>query len=121
MADTPNIERQEIHCHACNQYVQFNMDLSMNGNHVLKCPNCGHEHCRVVKDGKITDDRWDTRNGPTIPITPAAGNITYTTVSTTTIYINFTAILNGTGAQQWNATQGQMYLHQAWANTATAT
>lgn len=38
------------------------MDLSLNGNHVLKCPNCGHEHCRVVKDGVITDIRWDQRN-----------------------------------------------------------
>jgi len=56
------IERQELYCHNCGKYVQFNLDLSLNGNHVLACPDCRHEHCRVVKDGKITDDRWDQRN-----------------------------------------------------------
>lgn len=55
-------EKQEIHCHECDKYVQFEIDLSLNGNHILKCPNCGHEHCRVVKNGVITDDRWDSRN-----------------------------------------------------------
>jgi hypothetical protein len=59
------IERQEIHCHACDKWVQFKIDLELNGNHVLKCPNCQHEHCRVVKDGHITDIHWDQRNGPT--------------------------------------------------------
>lgn len=57
------IEKQEIYCHACNGYVQFDLDTSINGNHVLKCPNCGHEHCRVVSNGKISDVRWDQRNG----------------------------------------------------------
>ena len=55
-------ERQEIYCHECDRYVQFNIDTSLNGNHVLRCPNCGHEHCRVVTDGVITDGRWDRRN-----------------------------------------------------------
>lgn len=66
------IERQEIHCHACEKWVQFTIDLSMNGNHVLNCPNCGHEHCRVVKNGEITDIRWDQRNGPSYTIQNAA-------------------------------------------------
>jgi len=56
------IERQELYCHACGKYVQFDIDLSLNGNHVLECPECGHEHCRVVQNGKITGDRWDQRN-----------------------------------------------------------
>lgn len=60
--------RQELHCHECQQYVQFVVDLNLNGNHVLNCPNCGHEHCRVVKDGVITEDRWDSRNGGTYAI-----------------------------------------------------
>jgi len=63
-----NVEQQELYCHDCDRYVQFPVDLDMDGNHVFKCPNCGHEHCRVVKDGKITDVRWDSRNGPTIPV-----------------------------------------------------
>lgn len=56
------IERQELYCHECGRYVQFDIDVSLNGNHVLNCPNCGHEHCRVVKNGLITEDRWDSRN-----------------------------------------------------------
>jgi hypothetical protein len=71
--------RQEIHCHGCNQWVQFVLDLSMNGNHVLHCPECQHEHCRVVKDGLITDVRWDSRNGPTF-------NVTTVTTSNTQMY-----------------------------------
>ncbi len=74
------IERQELWCHDCEHYVQFNMDLSVDGNHVLECPNCGHEHCRVVKDGKITDIRWDSRNGPSILIIASA--TTFSTSST---------------------------------------
>ena len=58
-----NKHRQELHCHACDQYVQFDIDLEQNGNHVIICPNCGHEHCRVIKDGIITEARWDQRNG----------------------------------------------------------
>jgi hypothetical protein len=99
------IERQEIYCHNCTRYVQFNLDLSMNGNHVLHCPNCGHEHCRVVKNGKITDDRWDTRNGPTIPVSSQT-----TTSSTTSTYMVFNL----------NSAAAPGFLYQSWSNTTTA-
>ena len=62
MGGGPDIRKQELHCHACDRYVQFEIDVELDGNHVLNCPNCGHEHCRVVKDGVITDARWDSRN-----------------------------------------------------------
>ena len=55
-------ERQELHCHNCNKYVQFDIDIEQNGNHVIICPECGHEHCRVVNNRIITDVRWDSRN-----------------------------------------------------------
>ena len=70
------IERQELQCHNCMMFVQFDLDLEMNGNHVLNCPNCNHEHCRVIKNGKITAARWDSRNG-------ILGNKTWQNVSTT--------------------------------------
>ena len=79
------IERQEIHCHACDRYVQFNLDLGLDGNHVLKCPNCGHEHCRVVRNGRITRDRWDQRNGQTWIMGTSLNSITYTLNSSTTV------------------------------------
>jgi hypothetical protein len=56
------MERQELWCHECQNYVQFNIDTSLNGNHIIKCPNCGHEHCRVVNNGVISETRWDSRN-----------------------------------------------------------
>jgi hypothetical protein len=56
-------------CHACGQDMRFELDLGVNGNHVLNCPKCGHEHCRVVRNGRVTGDRWDSRNGPTIQVT----------------------------------------------------
>lgn len=127
------VERQELHCHNCDKHVQFNIDLSMNGNHVLKCPNCGHEHCRVVKDGIISDIRWDSRNGPPpngLPVIMVTGNITYTTTSTYGIYGGQQVQGQGTGGttgqQTIVVTAGQTYtanifLYQAWSNTATAT
>jgi hypothetical protein len=83
--------KQEIHCHECNQYVQFELDMSKDGNHVLTCPKCGHEHCRVVRRGRITDDRWEQRNGSTFYInsystlsTSATSSATWRSSATTT-------------------------------------
>ena len=55
-------EVQELFCHECYNYVQFKLDTTLNGRHVLNCPKCGHEHCRIVRNGKISDERWDQRN-----------------------------------------------------------
>jgi hypothetical protein len=78
--------------------VQFDIDLDLDGNHVLTCPNCGHEHCRVVKGGRITGIRWDRRNGPRIVV--PQNTVTYSTNST--YNINYNQFLNG-----------------AWLNTAS--
>jgi len=102
----PRAERQELHCHACNQYVQFTMDMSLNGNHVLNCPNCNHEHCRVVKDGVITEDRWDARNGPAILVYGA-------TTSTASTWATYTAT---------SATNpGRSFLYLSWTNSGWTT
>lgn len=96
-------EAQELWCHHCAHYVQFELDLSLNGNHVLECPNCGHEHCRVVKDGLITDDRWDSRNGVT----------TMTTATSVTTYSMYDVSPSLT-------TGGNYFLFSAWMNTVTS-
>jgi hypothetical protein len=83
------IEKQELHCHNCNHYVQFNLDLSLDGNHVFKCPVCGHEHCRVVMDGKITNDRWDQRNGATYQVTSVTYSIGSVTAATSDLYFSW--------------------------------
>jgi len=101
------IERQELYCHDCGKYVQFNLDLSLNGNHILNCPNCGHEHCRVVKDGKITSERWDSRNN--IPFYQITG-ATISATSTWDIYSVGTT-----------ASIGSNFLYNSWMNAATGT
>lgn len=102
------IERQEIHCHDCNQYVQFNIDTEINGNHVLNCPNCGHEHCRVVRNGQITDIRWDSRNGPTWPVS----SITITSSSVSAVYT--------TGITASSA-MGHYFISSSWLNSVSGT
>jgi len=77
-----SVQGQELYCHACGGYVRFDLDLALDGNHVLECPNCGHEHCRVVKGGVITDARWDRRNGPTYAV--AASVVSWYSQSATT-------------------------------------
>jgi hypothetical protein len=57
-----NIEITEIHCHECNGYIKFALDKDKNGEHVVICPKCKHEHCRIIKDGVVTGDRWSSRN-----------------------------------------------------------
>jgi len=79
-------EGQELHCHNCDRYVQFVLDLSRDGNYTLNCPKCGHPHYRRVRDGKITDSRWATAN----PIT------VYATSSTTTSIVQIYSSSGGT-------------------------
>lgn len=86
------IERQELYCHWCSRYVQFELDITVNGNYVLDCPNCGHQHCRVVRDGVITDVRWDARNGPapwTLNNLPVI-HVTSATSSSTSTFTTYT-------------------------------
>lgn len=99
-------EKQELWCHNCDKYVQFEIDMELNGNHVLNCPNCNHEHCRVVKDGIITNDRWAQRNGNTYLVTTAA-------CTTTSMTMTIVSASTTTGA-------GAMLFAGAWANTTVA-
>lgn len=98
-----NREKQELWCHECSSYVQFPIDLSLNGNHVLNCPQCGHEHCRVVENGRITSTRWDSRNRPVYDI--AAYSISATAVITASSY-----------ATGWGATTTTL----TWLTAATS-
>lgn len=104
------IENQELHCHNCNRYVQFPMDMSLNGNHVLRCPNCGHEHCRVVKDGVITNDRWDSRNSTYI--------ITSATTSASSTWTTYTS-MGTTSASNLTSDSARTFLYNSWSNTVT--
>jgi len=41
--------------------------MSLNGNHRIHCPNCGHIHFRLIRDGDITGIRFtDNPNDPIV-------------------------------------------------------
>ena len=85
------MRRQELYCHACERYVQFQIDIELDGNHVLHCPNCDHEHCRVVRQGVVTDIRWDQRNGPTYQVAYATFTMSSTTNCSSSNYFLYTS------------------------------
>lgn len=47
----------EFYCTNCSGYITVKLDTSKNGAHCVHCPNCDHEHFRIIKDGVITEDR----------------------------------------------------------------
>lgn len=75
-------EKTEFYCHNCEGYIIVELDMSLNGNHVINCPKCDHEHCRVIQDGKITGDRWDSRN-QTYHLTTTMSNWSMTSMAST--------------------------------------
>ena len=63
---------QELFCHNCQNYVQFEVDLYQDGYYSIPCPSCGHMHHRRVQDRQITDERWQ-------PVSVQAGDYQATT------------------------------------------
>jgi DNA-directed RNA polymerase subunit RPC12/RpoP len=61
----PNVHdgpvRTDIYCHDCSKTFIGELDFRIDGNHIIECPYCSHEHCRVIEGGKITSDRWSSR------------------------------------------------------------
>jgi uncharacterized protein YbaR (Trm112 family) len=114
------LEKQEIYCHDCKNYVQFDIDTELNGNHVLTCPTCKHEHCRVVTDGIITDARWDQRNG--VWTTPTYANSTIYTASIGQTYSAFNVTMSTSStydsymsSSSTDTTTG--FIYNSWMNT----
>jgi phage FluMu protein Com len=91
------MEKQELFCHACNKYVRFDVPET-DGRLIVKCPNCGHEHYRIVMNGIITEERWGSANR-NMPTMYAVG-----TSSATTSFISYYSTSAGTSsftAQSW--------------------
>ncbi len=53
--------RTDLHCTECGKGFVAELDYDIDGNHVVECPYCTHEHCRVIEKGRVTGDRWDHR------------------------------------------------------------
>jgi len=54
---------QELFCHDCCNYLRFKTKPEKSGKLTIVCDYCGHKHCRIVKKGLVTSDRWDRKNG----------------------------------------------------------
>lgn len=44
---------QEFYCGECQGYFVVRLNMSLNFEALIQCPQCGHEHRRVIKDGEI--------------------------------------------------------------------
>lgn len=55
--------RTDMDCHQCSKNFVALLDWSLDGNHVVECPHCGHEHLRKIKGGKVTGERWGSFDG----------------------------------------------------------
>ena len=97
------IEKQELHCHNCDKYVHFDIDPEKNGKYEIECPNCKHMHCRVINNGRITDERWDSRNGNYIKLYSTCTSTSHITFQ----YANATC----------TSTDLSMFFQQSWANS----
>lgn len=53
--------RTDMNCTECKKNFIAQLDFGIDGNHVVECPYCWHEHCRVIKAGVVTSDRWAHR------------------------------------------------------------
>lgn len=55
------VVRTDVYCTNCSKNFVARIDFDVNGNHIIECPLCAHEHCRVITNGVITGERWDSR------------------------------------------------------------
>jgi hypothetical protein len=44
---------QEFYCGECKGYIRVKLNIDLNIGVEVVCPECGHKHHRVVKDGQI--------------------------------------------------------------------
>jgi hypothetical protein len=55
--------RTVLNCTECYKQFIALLDYTLTGNHVIECAHCGHAHCRVVENGRVTEERWSSRFG----------------------------------------------------------
>lgn len=56
--DGGGLQRTDMRCTNCSKDFVAELDFSINGEHIIECPHCGHEHWRKIEAGKITEARW---------------------------------------------------------------
>lgn len=53
--------RTDMNCTECHKNFIAQFDHGIDGDHVVECPYCGHEHLRKIRNGVITEERWGSR------------------------------------------------------------
>lgn len=43
----------EFNCNDCGGYFTVNLNLGINGDFLIECPNCGRKHPRRIKNGEV--------------------------------------------------------------------
>ena len=76
-----NKVKTTLHCHNCGQDFTAELDMDLNGNHEIECPHCEHIHYRVVEDGEVTAERYDSSNRNTYSAQTWTMTSSYTTPS----------------------------------------
>lgn len=95
------IERTRLNCHGCGRSFTAELDMEINGQVEIDCPNCGHPHYRIVQGGRVTGERYN----PNIATTYVATS--YTTNNSETSYGDY----QGTSS----------YLYSSWGNADSTT
>ena len=54
--------RTDINCHHCNKTFIAELDYDIDGQHIIECPYCAHEHYRFIQKGFVSDQRWGSDN-----------------------------------------------------------
>lgn len=57
-----------LYCHNCTKTFIARIDFDLDGQHIVECPFCAHEHCRKIVNGYVTDERWDGHNDNVIRV-----------------------------------------------------
>ena len=50
--------KHEFYCDECSKYFDIKLNMNLDGNYRIYCPNCGHVHYRAVSKGRVTDKRF---------------------------------------------------------------
>ena len=102
------IQRTRIFCHECNGNFTAELEMFVNGNQEIACPNCGHVHYRVVENGRVTGDRY------------RSSMATYIAYGTGWVAVGgFVQV--STGGSTTTSAAGTAIYAQSWSNSSTAT
>ena len=60
---------QEFYCGECVGYVRIKINMQLNCEIFFECPNCGHKHQRVIRNGVILE-KGRFKDDPVFDLTP---------------------------------------------------